>query len=51
MKKLRVEVSWWGHVKGHGVNEQDAHMQALLICERISTTYNRAPYKESFSNL
>ena len=34
MKKLSVEVSCWGHVKGRGVNEQDAHMQSVLISKR-----------------
>ena len=31
MKKLSVEVSCWGHVKGRGVNEQDAQMQSVSI--------------------
>ena len=35
MKKLRVEVPWWGHVKGHGVNEQDAHMHHYLSASDV----------------
>ena len=39
-KKLRVEVSWWGHVKGHGVNEQDARMQTVLISKQDVPLYH-----------